>query len=73
MEWEISDLENQLEDIERSTDEYAEMAAFEAAALSWTKQTFGALEEEWNVLCFTRSEEFSRVRQILDLVISEGK
>lgn len=72
LEWEIADLENQLDDIERNTDEYAEIAASEGAALSWTKQTFAAMEEEWNTLCFTRSKEFSSVRNMFDDILVEG-
>lgn len=72
LEWEIADLENQLEEIERSTEEYATTTATEGASLTWAKQSFGILEEEWNELCFSRTKEWSQVRNVLDESLAQG-
>jgi hypothetical protein len=73
LEWEIADLENQLEEIERSTEEYATTTATEGASLTWAKQSFGILEEEWNELCFSRTKEWSQVRNVLDESLAQGE
>lgn len=72
LEWEISDLQNQLREIVKNTEEYAEIAASEGAALSWAKQLLSAAELEWDDLCFARLDEFAAIRKSLEESIEKG-
>lgn len=72
LEWEISDLQNQLREIVKNTEEYAEIAASEGAALSWAKQLLSAAELDWDDLCFARLDEFAATRKRLDESLEKG-
>jgi hypothetical protein len=48
--WEISDLENQLECLQKNTRDYCELSATQGASLSWTTANVDRLTEEMNDL-----------------------
>jgi hypothetical protein len=44
LNWEITDLQNQLDYVEKTTEQYADNFGAQNAALSWTKQQFNCLK-----------------------------
>lgn len=65
-------MQNQLREIVKNTEEYAEIAASEGAALSWAKQLLSAAELDWDDLCFARLDEFAATRKRLDESLEKG-
>eukprot|EP01039_Chlorochromonas_danica_P009098 gene9098-10042_t len=45
--WEISDLENQLECLQKNTRDYSEASAAQGAALSWSQANIEKIEDRW--------------------------
>lgn len=45
--WEISDLENQLECLQKNTRDYSEASAAQGAALSWSQANIEKIQDRW--------------------------
>lgn len=72
LQWEISDLESQLEDIQRQTLEYTETSAIQNAALSWTRTSFDKLVADFDEVQAAHAAAYQQAQATMNDAINEG-